>query len=241
MSASLFLVDALPDGDRFRLDGSEGHHAATVRRLRPGECLLLGDGAGGLAEAEVVTAGNGFLEVLLGGRRTVPAPDPRLAVVQGIAKGDRAELAVQAMTEVGVDEIVPWAAARSVTRWKDDRPLRRWRSTAREAAKQARRAWLPAVSAPATTADLTRELTRRPVGSVLLLHEEARVRLSTVDLPASGTVTLVVGPEGGVAPEELAAFEAAGATAVRLGDEILRTSTAGTAALAVLAVRLGRW
>jgi 16S rRNA (uracil1498-N3)-methyltransferase len=155
-------------------------------------------------------------------------------VAQGIAKGDRGELAVQAMTEVGVDEIVPWAAARSVARWKDDRPLDRWRATVREAAKQARRAWLPEVSAPVPTAALAPRVT-------FVLHEGAKARLSTVDIPAGDELVLVVGPEGGVAPEELAAFEAAGAVPVRLGDTVLRTSTAGVAALSVLSGRLGRW
>jgi 16S rRNA (uracil1498-N3)-methyltransferase len=236
VSLPLFLVDALPAGDEFRLDGPEGHHAATVQRMRVGEELLLGDGRGGTATAVVTAVGRGALDVTIGSRGYVPPPAPRLAVVQGIAKGDRGELAVQAMTEVGVDEIVPWAAARSVARWKDDRPLQRWRATVREAAKQARRPWVPVVSEPVTTA----QLARRP-GSVLVLHEEASAPLSRVDLPAAGEITLVVGPEGGITPDELAALEAAGALTVRLGPEVLRTSTAGVAALAVLSVRLGRW
>jgi 16S rRNA (uracil1498-N3)-methyltransferase len=236
VSFPLFLVDALPAGGSYRLDGPEGHHAATVQRLRHGQRVLLGDGRGFLAEALVTAAGRGVLELAVGDRLFVPAPDPVLTVVQGIPKGDRAELAVQAMTEVGVDGIVPWAATRSVVRWRDDRPVQRWRSTAREAAKQSRRAWMPVV------ADLvgTPEVASRP-GLLLVLHEEATVRLSTVDLPAGGEITLVVGPEGGIAPEELAVFEAAGGVPVRLGPEVLRTSTAGVAALSVLAARLGRW
>ncbi len=232
MSLPLFLVDALPDGVGFVLDGGEGYHAATVQRLRAGESLLLGDGRGGTATAVVMAVGRGTLELSITTRGYVPPPARRLVVVQGIAKGDRGELAVQAMTEVGVDEIVPWAAARSVARWKDDRPLRRWRATAREAAKQARRPWVPEVSEAVTTADLN--------GPLLVLHEEAASALSTVELPA-GDLTLVVGPEGGVAPEELAAFVAAGGVPVRLGPEVLRTSTAGVAALCVLSTRLGRW
>jgi 16S rRNA (uracil1498-N3)-methyltransferase len=236
LSLPLFLVDALPDSDRYLLTGAEGHHAATVQRLGVGAQLLLGDGRGGLASATVVAAGRGVLDLAVGERRLVPPPVPRVVVAQALAKGDRAELAVQAMTEVGVDAIVPWTAARCVARWRDDKPLQRWRATAREAAKQSRRAWVPPVAAPVTTAEV---VTR--AGVVLVLHEEAGARLSTVDIPDAGEITLAVGPEGGVAPEELAAFEAAGATAVRLGDAVLRTSTAGVAALAVLAVRLGRW
>jgi 16S rRNA (uracil1498-N3)-methyltransferase len=232
LSLPLFLVDELPTGSEFVLDGPEGHHAAAVQRLRVGEELLLGDGRGGTATAVVTAVGRGSLVVSLRERGYIPPPAPRIVVVQGIAKGDRGELAVQAMTEVGVDAIIPWAAARSVARWKDDRPLRRWRATAREAAKQARRSWVPEVSDAVTTADLT--------GPLLVLHEEAGLRLSSVDLPA-GDLTLVVGPEGGVAPEELAAFGAAGGVPVRLGPEVLRTSTAGVAAVSVLSARLGRW
>jgi 16S rRNA (uracil1498-N3)-methyltransferase len=232
----MFLVEALPEGDQFRLDGPEGHHAATVQRLRVGEGLLLGDGRGGTATAVVTAVGRGTLDVAIRARAYAEPPDPRIVVVQGIAKGDRGELAVQAMTEVGVDEIVPWSAARSVARWKDDRPLHRWRATSREAAKQARRPWVPEVSEAVTTAALARR-----AGPLLVLHEEAATRLSAVDLPTGGELTLVVGPEGGIAPEELATLEAAGAVPVRLGTEVLRTSTAGVAAVSALSVRLGRW
>ncbi|MFC0532621.1 16S rRNA (uracil(1498)-N(3))-methyltransferase [Phytohabitans kaempferiae] len=237
MTVPLFLVAELPSGPTCVLDGPEGHHAATVQRLRAGEELLLADGRGGTATAVVTAAGRGSLDLQIKSREYVEPPDPRVVVIQGIAKGERGELAVQAMTEAGVDEIVPWAAARSVVRWRGergDRARERWVATAREAAKQARRPWLPVV-APAAT---TREAAAR---ATLVLHEEAKERLTSVELPPAGEITLVVGPEGGIAPEELATFEAAGARAVRLGDAVLRTSTAGVAALAVLATRLGRW
>jgi 16S rRNA (uracil1498-N3)-methyltransferase len=231
VSLPLFLVDTL---DVAVLDGPEGHHAADVMRLRVGEALLLSDGRGGTASAVVRAAGRSRLELSIVERWYADPPAPRLVVAQGIAKGDRGELAVQAMTEVGVDEIVPWPAQRSVARWRDDRPLERWRSTAREAAKQARRAWLPVVSAPVATPELAPRVT-------FVLDEAATARLSTVDLPERDELVLVVGPEGGVAPAELAAFTAAGAVPVRLGDTVLRTSTAGVAALSVLSGRLGRW
>jgi 16S rRNA (uracil1498-N3)-methyltransferase len=234
VSLPLFLVEALPDGPLYTLDGPEGHHAADVARLRVGEELLLGDGAGGTARAMVTAAGRGRLDVSIVDRRYREPADPRIVVAQGVAKGDRGELAVQAMTEAGVDEIVPWLAARSVAVWRDEKPLLRWRSTVREAAKQARRAWLPAVPAAVTTAVLARRAT-------FVLDGDAKARLSTVELPEHGEIVLVVGPEGGIAPEELATFEASGAVPVRLGDTVLRTSTAGVAALAVISARLGRW
>jgi 16S rRNA (uracil1498-N3)-methyltransferase len=242
VSPPLFLVEALPSGDAFVLGGPEGHHAAVVQRLRVGEHLVLADGRGGAAAAVVTAVGRGTLSVAVQSRRHEDPPDPRLVVVQGIAKGDRGELAVQVMTEVGVDEIVPWSAARSVARWHGERGARsrdRWAATAREAAKQARRAWLPRVGEAASTADVGRRIAAAEAAFVL--HEEAGARLSSVDLPPIGQVVLVVGPEGGVSEEELAAFQAAGARPVRLGPTVLRTSTAGVAALAVLCSRLGRW
>ncbi|MEN3307294.1 MAG: rRNA (uracil1498-N3)-methyltransferase [Micromonosporaceae bacterium] len=237
MSLGLFLVDELPSGDGMVLDGPEGHHAADVARLRVGERLLLGDGRGGTACAVVTAAGRGRLGLSIVERRYADRPRPRLVVAQGLAKGERAELAVQMMTEAGVDEIVPWNAARSVVRWsaeRADRALDRWVATAREAAKQARRGWLPDVSPPVPTAALVPRAT-------FVLHEDATVPLSTVELPAREELVLVVGPEGGIAPEELDQFVRAGAVPVRLGGTVLRTSTAGVAALAVLSARLGRW
>lgn len=244
MSAPLFLVEALPTGDTLTLDGPEGHHAATVQRLRVGEELLLADGRGGTATAVVSAVGKGTLDLRVTSRGYVDASVPRLVVVQGIAKGDRGELAVQAMTEVGVDEIVPWAASRSVTQWRGDRGVRareKWAATAREAAKQARRPWLPVVAG--TPDESTTTVTRRIAGAAaaFVLHEEAGERLTTVELPDAGEIVLVVGPEGGIADTELTAFEQAGARPVRLGPSVLRTSTAGVAALSVLSARLSRW
>jgi len=244
VSAPLFLVDALPPGPSHTLSGPEGHHAATVQRLRPGETLILADGRGGSATAEVTAVGRGRVDVTITGRELVAAADPRLVVAQGIAKGDRGELAVQAMTEIGVDEILPWAASRSVAQWRGERGGKardKWASTAREAAKQARRPWLPVVGgAPdCSTKQVAARLAAAAAGFVL--HEEATARLALADLPTTGEVVLVVGPEGGISDAERAAFAEAGATAVRLGREVLRTSTAGVAALAVLAARLGRW
>lgn len=238
----MFLVDTLPDGERVTLAGPEGHHAATVQRLRVGEELLVGDGRGALAAGVVTGVGRSTLELRVTGRRYERPSAPRLVVAQAIAKGDRGELAVQAMTEVGVDEVVPWAAARSVAKWRGERGERawqRWVLTAREAAKQARRPWLPAVSAPATTPEV---IARMPDASAtFVLHEHATTRLTDVELPPAGEILLVIGPEGGISPKELVAFEGAGALPVRLGASVLRTSTAGVAALSVLSTRLGRW
>ncbi|GAA0271669.1 16S rRNA (uracil(1498)-N(3))-methyltransferase [Cryptosporangium japonicum] len=243
MTDPVFLVDELPPVGPAVLDGPEGRHAATVRRLGPGETLLLADGVGGRASCVVVAADRDALRLDVRGIERVPQPSPAVTVVQALPKGDRGEAAVEMMTEAGVDTIVPWSASRSVTRWKEargDKALGRWRSTAREAAKQSRRLWLPGVADLASTADVRKLLSSHDVAFVL--HEDATEPLAVTALAAgTGTIALVVGPEGGIAPDELDGFVAAGAVPVRLGDTVLRTSTAGVAALAVVNARTSRW
>ncbi len=240
MSAPLFLVDVLPMSGTVTLDGPEGHHAAVVQRLRVGERLLVGDGRGSTASALVSAVGKTGLSATIENHWYVEPPAPRLVVAQGIPKGERGELAVQAMTEVGVDEIVPWAASRCVTVWRGDRGAKardKWVATAREAAKQARRSWLPVIAEAVSTAALA----DRGADAVLVLHEGADAPLSSVALPGHGEIVVVIGPEGGIADAEVDALAAAGAVPVRMGANVLRTSTAGVAALAVLSTRLGRW
>ncbi|HVX43642.1 MAG TPA: 16S rRNA (uracil(1498)-N(3))-methyltransferase [Mycobacteriales bacterium] len=241
-TAPVFLVDALPESDKTVLDGDEGRHAATVRRLGAGAEVQLSDGVGGLAECSVIAAGEGRLELAVVGRRRLDPPQPRLIVVQALPKGDRGELAVELMTELGVDVIVPWAAARCVMQWRGDRgekSLRKWRSSARAAAKQSRRAWVPEVSDPASTRQVCSMISAARAGVVL--HESARRPLPALDFPGNGDVVLVVGPEGGLTEGEVTAFRAAGARTARLGPTVLRTSTAGAAALAVLGPITARW
>lgn len=239
MTPPLFFVDALPAGDVVVLGGAEGRHAARVRRLGVGERLDIGDGVGGVARCEVSAVGTDELTLTVVDRRAAQGPDPALIVVQALAKGDRGELAVELMTEAGVDEIVPWAANRSIARWRGAKSLQRWRSTAREAAKQSRRGWIPRVADLHDTGAVAGLLAA--ADTAVVLHESAARSLSAVDLAGAGRIVLVVGPEGGVADDELAAFTAAGAVAARLGPEVLRTSTAGVVAVAALSARLGRW
>ena len=235
----MFLADDL-SAEQVRLTGAEGRHAAGAKRLRVGEHVELVDGRGTRARCEVVEVARDEVLLRVGERTLEPAPSPRLVVVQALPKGDRGELAVELMTEVGVDVVVPWSAARCVVQWKGergDKALRRWRSAAREAAKQSRRSWLPEVREAVSTTQVLGLLPE----AVLVLHEDAEVPLASVDLPAAGDIALVVGPEGGLTDEELAIFCAAGATPVRLGRTVLRTSTAGAAAAAVVSARTGRW
>ena len=225
------------------LEGPEGRHAVSVRRLRAGEEVVLTDGAGtGLTGTVASVSGKDRLEVAVTSVRTRSRARPRITVVQALPKGDRGELAVETMTETGVDAIVPWAASRCVTQWKGERGLKslaKWRSTAREAGKQSRRLRFPEVAGLATTAQVAELLGGAALGVVL--HEEGSFPLATAELPPDGDIVLVVGPEGGVSPQELTAFTDAGAAPCRLGPSVLRTSTAGTAATALLLGRTGRW
>ena len=241
MSDPLFLADDV-SADRVVLSGPEGRHAATVRRLRVGERVDVADGRGTRAACVVAAVvGKDVVELDVRARTTEPPPTPRVVLVQALAKGDRGELAVELATEVGVDAVVPWAAERCVVRWDGDRgakALARWRSTAREAGKQARRAWLPELADLHTTAQVAARLAGT---TALLLHEAASTPLAGVALPADRDVVLVVGPEGGLTDRELEALTAAGGQPVRLGRSVLRTSTAGAAAAAVVSARTPRW
>jgi 16S rRNA (uracil1498-N3)-methyltransferase len=242
MSLHVHLVPSLAGvgvGATVVVEGAEGHHAVAVRRLAVGEPVVLTDGAGHMASCEVTSTGKSRLEALVRSVTTEPAPVPEVVVVQALAKGERGELAVELLTEVGASGIVPWAASRSVAVWRGERAAKslvKWQATAREAAKQARRAWFPEVAPLASTADVAALIADAPLA--LVLHEEATAPLPDV---VPDRVVLVVGPEGGLSPDELTAFEAAGAHTVHLGREVLRTSTAGAAALSALLSRTSRW
>ncbi|QDY76672.1 16S rRNA (uracil(1498)-N(3))-methyltransferase [Streptomyces qinzhouensis] len=246
MTAPVFVVDSLDAaalGTPLVLDGPEGRHAVSVKRLQPGEDVVLTDGRGRGAAGRVLrTEGKDRLVVEPVSFPDEPEPAPRITVVQALPKGDRGELAVETMTETGTDAIVPWSAARCITQWRGERgakALAKWRATAREAGKQSRRLRFPEVAEPATTRRVAELLAEADFAAVL--HEEGAEPLATAALPATGSVVIVVGPEGGVSPEEIALFEAAGARPYRLGRSVLRTSTAGTAATALLLTRTGRW
>jgi 16S rRNA (uracil1498-N3)-methyltransferase len=233
------LADPLPDvGTRVRLDGEEGRHAALVRRIRPGETILIGDGRGRAIAGHVNEVSKTALTVTVVEQLNAERPRRRYVAVQALPKGERGELAVEMMTEVGVAEIIPWQASRSIVRWSGERAqkaLSRWRSTAREAAKQSRRLVVPAVREPVDTADVVRALGAVDCG--LVLHEEASEPLARVQLPEDGTVMIVIGPEGGIAPAEIDELVAAGGRPVLISDGVLRTSTAGVVALATLMSR----
>ncbi len=245
MSLPVFLAPDLSGataGASVEIHGDEARHAVVVRRIRVGEQVALTDGVGTTAVVTVSATSKSSLAGTVSEAAFERPAQPRLVVVQAIPKGDRGELAVEMLTEVGADVVVPWAAARSVAVWRGERAaksLTRWRSTAREAAKQARRSWHPVVHDMAGTADVVGLL--RDAALSVVLHEAGTRPLASLDVPAEGDLVVVVGPEGGISDEELAAFAAAGAEPLRMGRSVLRTSTAGVAAAAALLSRTPRW
>lgn len=245
-TSPVFLVEALPAGSHAVLDGDEARHAVTVRRMRVGERLTLSDGAGSAADCVVETVRPGrdaALHLAIDERWTEHGPRLRVIVAQALAKGDRGELAVELATEAGADAVLPWRAERSVARWEDGsrgaKALARWQATARSAAKQARRWWVPPVEEPVDTAGLA--AVAKASALALVLEGTAEGQLTRIDLPAEGDLLLVVGPEGGITDAELETLQAAGAVPVRLGPTVLRTSTAAAVALGALGARTDRW
>lgn len=251
MSAPVFLAEpgSLRDvvaGGTYLLGGAEGRHAGVVQRRAPGERLDVADGSG-IRLVGVVDSVNAD-GVVVAVREVVlePAPAVPLVLVQALAKGDRDEMAIEAATEVGVDAVVPWQAERSIVVWRGDRAAKsrvRWLATVRAAAKQSRRARVPEVELALDGRGLAARI-RAVVeagGVALVLHEDASAPIADVALPTEGECLVIVGPEGGIGETELARMTEAGAGVVRLGPHVLRTSTAGPVAVAILAQRLGRW
>lgn len=249
MSLPVFFlasVSGVSPGERCVLEGDEGHHASVVRRVRVGEHLMLTDGRGVMARVECTSVERGRVVCRVVDVKSVEPGELHVTVVQAIPKGDRGELAVDLLTEVGVDQIVPWQAERCVSRWrgpKVERGRAKWSATAREAAKQSRRSWWPEVAPVAATSDVA--ALARDAEVCVLVHEAASEPLTHViaseAFPTTGRVVIVVGPEGGVSPAEVTLLERAGAATVRLGSTVLRTSTAGMVAATLVLATTPPW
>ncbi len=252
-AATIFYVDRVPAvGEQVSLLGDEGHHATRVLRMRVGEPVMVCDGAGEVGDGVVASVDRTSLSIEVTARWSVTVATPTVTVVQALPKSDRSELAVDLAVEAGADEIVPWQAQRCVSRWdapndsdKAAKGQRRWEAVARAASRQSRRAFVPTVSTLHSTAQLAELVRQRAADDavVLVLHESADSGLSARGelLSAASSVVLIVGPEGGVADDELGILTDAGAVAVRLGPTVLRTSSAAAVALGALGVLTDRW
>jgi 16S rRNA (uracil1498-N3)-methyltransferase len=233
--------DTVP-GSVFVISGQEAKHAVSVRRMSMGEKIAVSDGLGTKIRGQVSKVSKDSLELIVETLEQIAKPETRISLVQALAKGDRDELAIQACTELGIFEVIPWQADRSVSIWKDDKKQKgqaRWQAIVTEAAKQSLRAFVPSVKAVVSSAELLNELAS--FDKVLVLDPEARQSITQVPAAKGESIALVVGPEGGMSSEELARFLEAGFTGVHLGEGVLRTSTAGMAALSYLQSKLGDW
>ena len=233
MSLPYFLTDDPAAGT---LTGAEAKHAH-VKRIQPGERIMLIDGQGTTAVTRVTSVGAGRVDGVVEKQQFVPQPTPRVTVVQAVPKGERAELAVDLAVQAGADAIVPWISHRTIARWpanKQAKQVEKWRAQALASAKQARRAWVPEVRDPVTTNQLADLL--RDAELALVLHEDATDSIRDVEFGED--VWLIVGPEGGIGEDEL---EILGARPVKLGPEVLRTASAAFAGLCAIGALTSRW
>ena len=233
------LTDPLPGvGSSVLLDGAEGRHAATVRRIGPGESVVISDGAGRGVRGPVIENSKSSITVRVDETMIINEPAIMITVAQALAKGDRSDIALEMITELGAIKIIPWQAGRSIVRWHGDRAAKshaKWENTVREATKQSRRLRIPEVTEVASTKQLCSSIGDHDLA--LVLHEEAKINFSDLELPTSGRIMIIVGPEGGIAPDELDAFATAGAQPVLISDGVLRTSTAAAVAMSGILLR----
>jgi 16S rRNA (uracil1498-N3)-methyltransferase len=240
VSAPLFFVEILEEGRSASLGEEDARHAMRSLRLRPGDEVVLADGAGAVGHGTLRAAGASTV-VDVGRVRRVIRASPLVGVALAPPKGDRLTWAVQKLTEVGADEIVLIESERAVRQWVGDRGERargRLESVARQAAMQSRRAFVPSVAGPWS---LRRAVEGGPdAGDVVVLWEGATVPLADALRAEAAGIRLIVGPEGGFSEREAKDAAAAGAVLASLGEGILRTETAALAATVVALHRLGR-
>ena len=248
-------LESLSVGDSATLGGAEGHHAASVRRIGAGEWVDVVDGLGLRATCEVSGSDKSTLSLIVRELVHEDAPSPEVILVQALAKGGRDEAAVEICTEIGIDRVVPWASQRAIVQWKGPKAEKRrtkWEGVARAAAKQSRRAYVPVVEDVKDSRELASWVTSLigEAGVAFVCHEEAteslgaalaRIQESSEEGALPARITLIVGPEGGIGPEETAQLLDAGARTIGLGDNVLRSSTAGAVALTLIRAAAGKF
>jgi 16S rRNA (uracil1498-N3)-methyltransferase len=229
----VFVIDDISSSPHIVVEGDEAHHAIKVLRLAVDEKIILTDGKGNWVEASVSEIGKKNFTVDVLSRGFKEANSPELIVVQALTKSDRMRETIELLTVAGADRIIPWKAERSIAQMKED-SREKWELVAVAASKQSRRLRFPIIEEALTT----KEVVQRFGPKVLVLHEVASQNLSSVKFLDGDSVVVVVGPEGGITDAEL---DALGGTAVRLGDEVLRSAHAGFAALSAIQALIGRW
>lgn len=248
-------LESLSVGDSATLGGAEGRHAASVRRIGAGEWVDVVDGLGLRATCEVSGSDKSTLSLIVRELVYEDAPSPEVILVQALAKGGRDEAAVEICTEIGIDRVVPWASQRAIVQWKGPKAEKgraKWEGVARAAAKQSRRAYVPVVEDVKDSRELASWVASLigEAGVAFVCHEEAteslgaalaRIQESSEEGALPARITLIVGPEGGIGPEETAQLLDAGARTIGLGDNVLRSSTAGAVALTLIRAAAGKY
>ena len=236
---SLFFVDQLSSSDNQTLDGDDGYHAAKVLRLEVGEKIKVSDGKGNWVAGAVVEVGKKSLQIKVTERGEYRVIKPELIVVQAVTKSDRNKEMLELVTAAGADQIIPWQADRSISKWQVDSE-KKWQSTVKEACKQSRRVKMPQLQMVMSTKQIIEQLSSDKF--VVVFDAESDLKLADITMPSDlSVIYLIIGPEGGISDEELAIFKEAGALVVKLGEHVLRSAHAGFAALAAVQSRLGRW
>ena len=236
----LYVPGPLAAAGEVQLPESAAAHVSRVLRLRPGDPLLLFDGSGADFRAELATAGGSRARVRVLEQVPGLAESPlRVTLVQAVSRGERMDWTLQKATELGVRRIRPVFSTRSVVRLdggQAERRLRHWEAVVASACEQCGRSVLPVVEPPV---DLARHLAEPPGAAARLLLGPRSPDTLAARAAGLADVELLIGPEGGLDEAETGAALAAGYSAVRLGPRVLRTETAGIAALAVLQALAG--
>lgn len=236
---SLFFVDHLSAGATQEISGDEAHHAVSVMRLTVGEKIKIADGSGNWVSGTITEVGKKNLKIEIADRGRIDFVKPELIVVQAVTKSDRTKELLELLTVAGADQIIPWQAERCISKWQDDSAAK-WQVSIKEAAKQARRVKLPALSDAVSTNQLVKLFNTKD--KAIILHESATNKISEINLSNEmERIFIVIGPEGGITDAEITQLASVGAVTARMGDLVLRSAHAGFAALAAIQSRIGRW
>lgn len=236
---TLFFTDQINNGSTQILEKDEAHHAIKVLRLNLGEVIKISDGVKKWVSGPIIEISKKELKISVSEKGEFEEKKPELVLVQAVTKSDRNKEMLELVIESGVDRIIPWQAERSISKWQSD-SAQKWEIGIKEACKQARQIRLPKLMPMLTTAGVVQLLTKD--AQAIVFHESASEKFAQMQLNQSLTsIYLIIGPEGGISPNELSVFENSGGKVVRLGETVLRSAHAGFAAISAVQTKLGRW